>query len=224
MLMYRDESDETHQEFLKIIIQESDRLSNLIDNLLNISRIESGTIKYEKKPVDLKKLVEHFVSVYKARATQLGLSIKTELKEDTPDVIGDRDRIGQVISNLLSNAIKFTPPGGEISVDVSLKPKAHNENTSYIYLSVSDTGIGIPRDCHERVFEKFGRVEMEGENAKEGVGLGLAIAKRIIQDHNGRIWVESEQGKGSRFTFSLPINPDVNSIKDMKKEAVEVKT
>ena len=128
-----------------------------------------------------------------------------------PQIIGDRDRLGQVVANLLGNAIKFTPNGGRIQIEVKMgagysvsefSSPEHNE----VCISVSDTGIGIPKQYHDKIFERFGRAQMQGKTVKEGVGLGLAIAKEIVEHHGGRIWVESEEGKGSCFSFTLPAN------------------
>lgn len=224
ILMYRDEPSEVHEEFLNIIIQESDRLGNLISNLLNLARIESGTAQYERKPVDLRELINHFISVYRGQADPLDISLTAGIPEDLPEIVGDRNGLGQVIANLFSNAVKYTPPGGEIRVDVKLDPgssildagfwigqarrPAPTSSIEYqeIYVSVSDTGIGIPEQYHDKIFERFGRVETEEGAVKEGIGLGLAIAKQIVEHHGGRIWVESEEGKGSCLTFTLPVD------------------
>jgi signal transduction histidine kinase len=206
ILMFKDEPAEVHQEFLTIIIQESDRLSSLINNLLNLVKIESGNMQYEMKPVDLCAVIKHSVSVYRGQTDLLGISLTTEFPENPPEIIGDENRLGQVIANLLSNAVKFTPSGGKIQVDVTTDGNTQDVDHRQICVSVSDTGIGIPKKHHDRIFEKFGRVEMEGENVKEGVGLGLTIVKQIVERHGGIIWVESEAGKGSRFLFTLPVN------------------
>ncbi len=224
IIMYKDEPSEVHQEFLNIIIQESDRLANLINNLLNLAKIESGTMQYEAKPVDLSELIHHFISVYKGQTDPLGISLTSDIPDDLPEVVGNRNGIGQVIANLLSNAVKFTPSGGRIHVQALRKldqndsylPRASTREVNPYFVSdtrevhgdvcvsVSDTGIGIPKQYHDRIFEKFGRVEMLGKTVREGVGLGLAIAKQIVECHGGRIWVESDEGRGSRFSFTIP--------------------
>lgn len=206
VLMYKDEPTEVYEEFLKIIIQESDRVANLISNLLNLAKIESDTIEYEKKPVDLHELIDHFVSVYAAQTRPLGISLTSRIPEDLPEVIGDKDGLGQVITNLLDNAVKFTPSGGEIHVEVMTSDSASDVDIDdgEICVCVSDTGIGIDRNYHDKIFDRFGRAGVEGETVKEGVGLGLAIARHIVNCHGGRIWVESEEGKGSRFLFVIP--------------------
>jgi hypothetical protein len=235
ILMYRDEPPEVHEGFLNIIIQESDRLGNLISNLLNLARIESGTAQYERKPVDLRELVNHFISVYKGQADPLDISLTAEIPDDLPEIVGDQNGLGQVIANLLSNAVKYTPPGGEIRVDVKLGSRHSILDAGYwmlsnpvssvqnprsriqyreIHVSVSDTGIGIPKQYHDKIFERFGRVETEEGTVKEGIGLGLAIAKQIVERHGGRIWVQSEEGKGSRFTFVLPANSRKQEVLD----------
>ena len=205
-LMYKDESTETYEEFLTIIIQESDRLTNLISNLLNLAKIESNTTEYGEKPVDLRGLIEHFISLYSAQTHPLGISLTSEIPEDLPKVTADKDRLGQVITNLLGNAVKFTPPGGKIHVEVITSDSISgvDMDDGEICVCVSDTGIGIEKEYHDKIFERFGRAGMEDGTVKEGVGLGLAIAKQIVEYHGGRIWVESEKDEGSRFLFTIP--------------------
>ncbi|MBD3182155.1 response regulator [Candidatus Poribacteria bacterium] len=198
VLMYRNESQETHEEFLNIIIHECVRLSNLVNNLLNLELIKSGKMDYDMQPLDLTSLIDHIVSVFQGQAGNLKISLESHIPDDLPMVNGNQDRLSQVVSNLISNAVKFTPPGGKINVKLE-------KNDGEILVSVSDTGVGVPEEYHSKIFEKFGRGKMEGETVKEGVGLGLAIAKKIVEQHNGRIWVESPgRGKGSTFTFTLP--------------------
>ena len=206
ILMFKDEPPEVHREFLTIIINESDRLSNLINNLLNLVKIESGSMKYEMKSVDLNELIDHFVSVYKGQTDLLGISLTADVSGNLPLVTGDEDRLGQVIANLLDNAVKFTPPDGEIKVNVRMNGSSQDMEHHQVYVSVSDTGIGIPKEYQDRIFEKFGRVEMAGKTVKEGLGLGLTIVKQIIEHHGGRIWVKSEEEEGSCFMFTLPVN------------------
>jgi len=220
VLMFKDEPPEVHDEFLNTIIQESDRLGNLINNLLNLARIEAGTMQYDRKPVDLKELINHFISLHKGQADALGISLKAHIPTDLPYIIGDRDGLGQLIANVLGNALKFTPRNGEIQVVV--KPDSTSgifPSHSYLCISISDTGIGIPEKYHDRIFEKFGRGEIEGKTASEGVGLGLSIAKRIVEHHGGRIWVESEEGKGSCFAFTLPVDNREQEYATSKGEA-----
>lgn len=207
MLMYKDEPAEVREEFINIIIHESDRVNRLIDNLLNLARIELNTMRYEMKPLDMNALINQLTSSHKKQTNQLGLSLMADIPDNLPEVLGDQKRIGQVIANLLSNAIKFTPPGGKIKIDVKSKSDQgiHHTANHNICVSVSDTGIGIPEQYHQKIFEKFGRAQMSSKTAKEGLGLGLAIAKHIVEHHGGRIWVESEEGKGSRFSFTLPV-------------------
>jgi signal transduction histidine kinase len=207
IIMYKNESAEIHEEFLSIIIQESDRLGGLIDNLLNLTRIESGTMKYDMKPFNINELIDYFVNAYKGHFNQLGLLLTTDIQDDEIEIIGDRNKIGQVIVNLLSNAMKFTPSGGRVHINVNtdFEPDTYPEQRK-ICVSVLDTGVGIPEKYREKIFEKFGRAEMPGETVKEGVGLGLTIAKQIVEHHGGKIWVESEKKKGSKFSFTLPVN------------------
>ena len=152
ILMFKDEPPEVHREFLTIIIHESDRLSNLINNLLNLVKIESGSMKYEMKSVDLNELIDHFVSVYKGQTDLLGISLTADVSGNLPLVTGDEDRLGQVIANLLDNAVKFTPPDGEIKVNVRMNGSSQDMEHHQVYVSVSDTGIGIPKEYQDRIF------------------------------------------------------------------------
>ena len=206
ILMFSDEPPEVHAKFLNIIVQESDKLGNLISNLMDLSRIESENTQYKREPVDLREIIDHCVSIGKEQAEALEISLETKIPEQIPGLRGDQDGLAQLMSNLLSNALKFTPSGGKIQVDVETKSVPDNQpDKREIHVCVSDTGIGIPKEYHEKVFEKFGRVKGEGQTVKEGVGLGLTIAKQIVEHHGGRIWVESELGAGSCFYFVLPV-------------------
>ena len=132
----------------------------------------------------------------RAQADRAGLRFETRVDPNLPQASADRDRVEQVLLNLLYNAIKFTPPGGQVSVNAKTQG-------DYLIVSVSDTGVGIPTDDLPRVFERFYKADRA--RAGGGTGLGLAIAKHIIEAHHGRIWVDSVEGKGSTFSFSLPL-------------------
>jgi len=185
----------TREEFLKIVEEESDRLSRIIDDLLDLSRIESGRIKLKKENIDLAKIISKSVETIKKQAEEKHLELKTELPEGRLYVLADSDKMTQVIVNLLGNAIKYTKEGGATI-------SARRED-GYVVVEVADTGIGIDQDDLSKVFEKFQRIEKPGIEEK-GTGLGLSIVKAIVEIHGGKIFVESELGKGSKFGFSLP--------------------
>lgn len=200
LLMYKDESAETREEFLTIISQESVRLGNLINDFLDLSRIESGTMKYSIKATDLKGLITHTLSVFQGEAARKNIALTKKIDPGLPEIMADGDRLGQVLANLLSNAIKFTPRGGAVSINA--RSIADHE----VEITVTDTGNGIDSKDHNKIFEKFGQMEGRGDGKiKGGTGLGLTISKEIVEKHGGRIWVESKLGRGARFVVILPV-------------------
>ena len=184
---------------LEVINDESDRLSRLIGDLLDLSRIESGGMGWRDEEVAPREVVEAAISGIMPLAQNKGLTIARTDQSDLPSLRADRDRLIQVIMNLLSNAVKFTPQGGRISVQTRLtgQPDA-------IEVSVADTGPGIPAGEQLRIFEKFHRAGDVLTHSVEGTGLGLTICRQIVEHYGGRIWVASEEGIGSVFTFALP--------------------
>lgn len=185
------------EKFLQIADQSIDRLTVLISDLLDISRIESGQLRLNMEPQDAREVIglviENIIPAVKGK----NLNIGSDLPEHMPPVLADRERLIQVFDNLIHNAIKFTPEGGRITVAASNKG-------DFINFSVTDTGIGIAPDDHERIFEKFYQVESGTTRSTSGTGLGLAIVKSIVEMHGGQVWVESEQGNGATFQFLLP--------------------
>jgi len=200
ILLKRKLDEERQNRFLKIINEESVSLSALINDLLDLSRIESGRgFRIKKAPIDIGGIILENVDLFQAQSDKH--TFKVDLPGNLPKIELDKDRIGQVMGNLLINAVKFSPEGGEITVSIErVKGK--------IEVSVSDTGLGIPKKDLPHIFEKFYRADNASRTAIGGTGLGLAIAKYIIESHGGKIWVESKLGKGSTFTFTLPIETD----------------
>lgn len=190
------EEKETLKEFLKIIDRHATRMSRLIDDLLILSRLESHQMTIVFAPVDLKELILSTKMSFEKQAKDKGISLSVELPEMLPKILGDRDRLEQVLMNLLDNAIKYTPSDGSVSISTGA-------TDGEVRVSVKDTGIGIPREDITRIFERFYRVDKARSRELGGTGLGLAIVKHIIQGHNGRLNVESTPGKGSTFSFSL---------------------
>ena len=186
----------TREEFLKIVEEETDRLSRIIDDLLDLSRIESGRIKFKKENVNLIDVIKKSVDTIKKQAEEKHLELKMQLPEIIPCVTADPDKITQVIVNLLSNAIKYTKEG-EVMISV-------RRDDGQVEVEVSDTGIGIAAEDLQKVFEKFQRIEKPGIEVK-GTGLGLSIVKALVELHGGNIFAESELGKGSKFGFSIPV-------------------
>lgn len=200
LLRYKSESEETRDEFLQTIIHESQRLSDLITDYLDLSKIESGKMEYHFLPIDLRKIIDHSVSVYSGVCLQKKIEISVEQVPAQILLRGDKKRLIQVVSNLLSNAVKFTPAGGRIEIAV-----VYSENPAEWTVSISDTGPGIPPGHLEDVFEKYSQLH-EGEAYEvHGSGLGLSICKEIINYHSGFIRVENRQGGGAAFHVILPV-------------------
>jgi signal transduction histidine kinase len=172
-------------------------MTQLITDLLDLGKIEAG-LEIEMMPCDLKDITESVVISLQEWAEGKGIELRVELPKNVPAVQGNPTRLRQVLTNLVDNALKYTPNGGTVTVGVAV------ENGS-VTVWVQDTGIGISLDHLPHVFEKFYRVEMEETSDVVGTGLGLAIAKSIIEVHGGCIWVESEPGMGSTFSFNLPV-------------------
>ena len=205
LLSYEEEDKETQREFLTIINDESDRLTRLINDFLDLARIESGRQQWEMTKLAIPEVIETATNATNALSTQKNLRVDVHLEPNLPPIRGDRDRLVQVVTNLVSNAIKFTPEGGEIRVGAQVLKGEAEDVSDMIRLSVSDTGIGIAPDEYEKVFEKFKQVGDTLTDKPKGTGLGLPISKEIVEYHGGRIWVESELGRGSTFYFTLPV-------------------
>jgi signal transduction histidine kinase len=172
-------------------------LLGLINDVLDFSKIEAGQLALTINPYSIKDVIQAVVSSTQSLATEKNLALKIAVPADLPAASGDERRISQVLLNLVGNAIKFTD-AGEVHIDAAAKDGA-------LEVSVSDTGPGISTVDQEHIFEEFRQAEGATTSKKGGTGLGLAIAKKIVELHGGRIWVESEVGKGSKFTFSLPL-------------------
>jgi signal transduction histidine kinase len=196
------EINETQTNFLSMADKNINRLTNILNNLLDLSRIESGRIKIKSQELDLRGLVEFILSSFKPQAEGKSIHLDMEVVEGFSPVYGDRENIEQILTNLLGNAIKFTPEGGKVSVLVN----PFREEGGMVAISVRDSGIGIPEDQLEKVFKKFYQVEGSLHRSVSGTGLGLAITKGLVEAGDGTIWVESEIGKGSTFTFTLPVS------------------
>jgi len=196
------EINENQKKFLSMADRNISRLTNILNDLLNLSRIESGKIEMKIEELDPRALIEFILSSLRPQADGKSAQLKIEIGKKLPSVYGDREKVEQILTNLVGNAIKFTPEGGEISVSAQPSPRGGNK----LAISVRDSGIGISEDQQEKIFEKFHQVEGSLHRSVSGTGLGLAITKGLVEAHHGEIWVESEIGKGSTFTFTLPIS------------------
>ncbi|MFQ5867779.1 MAG: response regulator [bacterium] len=186
------------REFLNIAKRNVDRLKRIIDDVLDFSKVESKKMVFKIQRCDINEIINEVVNTQKAVAGEKGLYLRTGLDSNMPRIEFDLDRISQVLNNLISNAIKFTETGG-ITV---LSTKDQEQNI--IQVCVKDTGEGIKKDDLPKLFQKFQQLRRAGQRKTGGTGLGLAICKEIIEQHGGRIWGESEYGKGSEFKFILP--------------------
>jgi len=194
------DDEETKKQFYSVIQNQAKRLNRLIEDILNISRIESGLIKIEKKPMSLTILIEEQLQMIKSYAEEKSIEIIAQKPIVYDQVYADKDMISQVIINLLSNAVKYTPCGGSVKIDTAV-----DENAGIVQVTVTDTGVGIPKDGIEHIFDKFYRVDENKKQAK-GTGLGLNLVKQIIEKvHHGRVFVISEPGVGSTFGFELSL-------------------
>ncbi|HTL29117.1 MAG TPA: ATP-binding protein [Tepidisphaeraceae bacterium] len=194
------EDDQTKREFYEVIQNEANRLSRLIDNILNISRIESGLVKINKGPQSLMVILKEALDVIAPQARQKQIELEEKLTPVFYQTLADKDMLYQAVLNLLSNAVKYTPEGGTITVETQV-----DEAKKKVITRISDTGVGIPPKDLPFVFDKFYRAEANNRMAK-GTGLGLSLVKHIVETvHHGRIFVESHVGKGSTFGFELDL-------------------
>ncbi len=187
----------TIRRFIEIIHQEADRLTRLIDDLLDLSRIESGRIRLDFRRTNMKKLIQETLEKLEPQLERVEIDLQTDLPDDLPYILADPDRIAQVVINYVDNSMKYTHKGGRIIVRAL-------EAEDQIVVEVEDNGVGIPAPDVDRVFERFYRVDKSRTRMSGGTGLGLAIVKHIIEAHGGKVFVRSTPGEGSVFGFSLP--------------------
>jgi len=197
MLMNDKLSSSKTKEFLEIIFKESNRLAELIEDLLSISKIESGESTYNLEEVSVGPIIEHVYNIFKMQAAKKDIILTCEIKEDLPKIIADHDAIHQIAVNLIGNALKFTPYGGEIGIKI-------DSTDDEVLMQVNDNGLGIPIKDQDKIFDKFFRVRRPGTEIP-GTGLGLSIVKEIADRHRGRIEYGSEENNGSSFKIFFPI-------------------
>jgi signal transduction histidine kinase len=190
--------EESRREFLSIIDEESDRLSELIGNLLDMSRIEAGELPVEPEPTNLRPVFDETATEFQIMTSRH--NIEVDAPPELPLVLADPRRARQVLRNLVENAVKYSPDGGEIVISAEQKQ-------GMLQISVGDVGIGIDADQVERIFDRFYQVDSASTRQVGGSGLGLAISRAIVEAHGGTIWVDSRPGEGSTFYFTLPLAP-----------------
>ncbi|MEO0005636.1 MAG: ATP-binding protein [candidate division WOR-3 bacterium] len=201
--------EEKERRYLEIAQEGVVRLNRTLDNLLEAARMETGRAALNLQPLDLSQLVETAIENLSLFIIRKGIKIERHISKDLPRVLGDRDRLLQVLTNLLDNAIKHSPAGGVVRIDIGiLEPNSPiraqqgvGADTDYLQVTVTDQGPGIPNEFLERIFVKYERVDPYAP----GIGLGLAIVRAIIEAHQGKVWANSVLGEGASFSFVLPI-------------------
>jgi signal transduction histidine kinase len=199
--------NEEQEKSLRKVDFHSKHLLQLINRLLDISKMESGEIKLELKELDLKFLIESVLLTFKSMMKQKGLTLSVNIDENLPFIYGDEDKIRQILINLVSNAVKFTHRGG---IAIVAKPYTkHGEPPIFAEVCIEDTGIGIKEEDMGKIFDKFVQVDPTLVRQYEGTGLGLSVTKGFVELHKGKIWATSKYGEGSKFCFSLPLKKEL---------------
>lgn len=195
---------ETQEEFLTIAARNLKKLGVLIDDLLDLSKLEAGKMALKREDVFIENVIDEAVESLNTWARTKSIAIKKQIQKEVPCLNIDSSRIGQVLNNLIGNAIKFTPEGGDIIVEATL-----GKNSNEVRVTVSDTGVGIEKEDLPKVFDKF--YQAGGERSMtdiSGTGVGLSIVKEIVELHGGKVWAESDKGRETKFIFTLPVNSE----------------
>jgi signal transduction histidine kinase len=196
--------EERQKQFLNTIKANVDRVLEMVSEFSDISRIETGALKLDIKPFRIDDLVSEVVVSLRPEIEAKEVNLTVDVPPDLPEVWGDRARIIQVLTNLVTNAYKYTPVGGQIAITAQ-------QVDDSVQVDVTDTGIGIAPQDQEKLFTRFFRADHPGVRRVAGTGLGLSIAKSIVEMHGGRIWVKSQLGEGSTFSFTLSLADYVQS-------------
>jgi signal transduction histidine kinase len=193
--------NEEQKRCLVIVNHSADRLLKLISDLLDISKIEAGKFKLNRQMISIGKVIQEAAESLERWREAKKIRLRLEIEPNLPHINADPDRVNQILVNLLSNAIKFTSANGQITIKAEV-----GEKGDFLEISVRDTGIGIPPEQLDKIFERFKHASGTPSAPLQGIGLGLSITREIVKMHGGNIWVESKQGQGSRFTFTLPFS------------------
>jgi signal transduction histidine kinase len=191
-------------------MDKGETLLKLISSILDISQIEAGKVRLTFEPIDLMEVVTSSVTSVKPQASKKGVGLETHVPEKPQTVVADRDRLRQVVVNLLANAVKFTPKGGVVKLTVTDVAHQSELGGEGYRIMVEDSGVGIPKDQFDKIFQSFYQVDSSSTREFGGAGLGLAIVKSFVEGHGGTVRVTSEMNKGSRFTAVLPAAPAVS--------------
>jgi signal transduction histidine kinase len=194
------ELNDKQAEYLQDILSSGRHLLSLINDILDLSKVEAGRMELELAPFSLPAALDNALTLVRERAARHGIRLELAVDAALGTVVADERKVKQILLNLLSTAVKFTPEGGRVAV------RAEPADGT-VEISVSDTGIGIAAEDREAIFEEFRQVGTDYSRKREGTGLGLALTRRFVELHGGRIWVKSEVGEGSTFTFTLPARP-----------------
>ena len=205
ILKYKDKPAETYTKFLDIIKEESNRMTLLINDYLDLMRLTSGKMEYKRGPLNLPETVKQFVAMFSYHAKKNNISIVLNIPERLPILMGDSDKMNWLLNHLLTNAVKFTPSGGNITISAKVISASEAGNKRFVEVSVADTGRGIPSEWRDKIFDRFFQIDDPAIKAKGGTGLGLAIVKEIVEHHNGRVWAEASPSGGADIRFTLPV-------------------
>ena len=195
------EVNEKQAEYLQDILSSGRHLLSLINDILDLSKVEAGRLELELGRFHLPTALDNALTLVRERATRHGITLTQTVDERLGDIVADERKVKQILLNLLSNAVKFTPEGGRVGLTATAAD-------GVITIAVSDTGVGIAPEDQAAIFEEFRQVGRDDARKQEGTGLGLTLAKKFVELHGGRIWVESQVGQGSTFSFTLPVRLD----------------
>lgn len=224
------ELSENAVKFINMAKRNVENLTNIINDILDINKIEAGKMDFKYKLMDIHSVIESVRANFDCVAKEHNIMLRTQEQEQLPEIYADSQRLGQVLTNLVSNAIKFTPNGKNITIKSELrnsndiiknpyfKDELNKLDGNYVIVSVIDEGIGIKSENLLKAFDKFTQIESSLYRKVGGTGLGLPIAKQLIEAHNGKIWCDSEEEKGSSFHFAIPVNSEAVSGKTIQKE------
>jgi signal transduction histidine kinase len=210
------ELNEEQREYVKTVMEKGEQLLQLITGILDISRIEANEMRFERAPFSIDQVVQVALSTIAPVARRKNIRVESHVLPGVPQALGDRDKIRQVLLNLLNNAVKFTPENGHVAVRVDVGPLAVASTTAQaggageahaVRVAVEDSGIGISPEHHRRIFDPFYQVDSSSTREFGGTGLGLHIVRKFVEGQGGVVWVESHEGHGATFAFTLPIAP-----------------